>query len=257
MSNSLEVWYFAPAFTEDGDNRIRHLLEKIWEAHGLPFRVIDSKGRERQEELYKQYFAPIRVARPLSVRMGERVEAALKGKGGAVYLRGVVAVARGGIIRWYANDIAAPGFLERLLSQGNAVIGEIEGATRSYADLETMLLEEFMAAGTVVGEYRPREPLGRAFLDRGEIANLRLADAVCVTGDSLDWVFEVKMELNYMALGQALVYRHLYELDNPDRKAQAGIICSGAPADLLAVAGNLDVRVFVLPPPTLAVTSHD
>lgn len=248
MSNSLELWYFAPAFAEQDDRSIRELLDRVRKTHGIDFREIDSNGRERQEQLYKEHFAPVAVARLLSARMGQRVEAALKAKGGAVYLRGVVALARDGVIQWFAAEaIQASRFLERLLSEGNALINEIEGRTGSYADLETMLLEKFIADRTITGEYRRGEPLGRSFLERGEITNLRVADAVCVTGDSVDWAFEVKVELTYTALGQALVYKHLYELDNPDRKAQAGIICSGAAADILAVAENLDVRVFVVP----------
>lgn len=252
MSNSLELWYFAPAFAEDDDRRIRDLLNRIRETHGIQFREIDSKGRERQEELYKEHFAPVAVARPLSARMGQRVEEALKLKEGAVYLRGIVAVARDGVIQWYAEHVEAPRFLERVVSEGSGVIGEIEARTGSYADLETMLLDKFIADRTVTGEYRRQEPLGRSFLERGEIANLRHADAVCVTEDSVDWAFEVEAELNYTALGQALVYKHLYELDNPGRNAQAGIICSGAPADILAVAQSLNVEVFIVPWPVSA-----
>lgn len=241
-----EIWYFASAFTSAEDQQIRRLMGDVQKRWAIRYREIDARGRVIQEDLYQKYFAPSGVARLLSQRTGRRVEQELKSRVGKPYIRGIVAIAEADTLQWYGSGNEARRFLRNLLRRGPDLISEIYEQTRSYADKETMLLDEFEARGLIAGEYQRRAWVGYALRDQFPSVTLKQADAVCKGRNGQYWAIEAEGELNHMAIGQAKVYRYLLSRDNPGTDVRAAIVCGSATEDLLAVCKDNGIEVFVI-----------
>lgn len=242
-----EIWYFAPTYLATEDRKIRRLLGQVQRRWGIDHRDVNALGRQAQEEIYSTFFAPSGIARLLSERTGRRVEQDLKRSTGAVHVRGIVALAEDDALQWYCTSDRASKFLRDLLRRGPDLISEIYEQTRTYADVETMLLDAMEADQLIPGDYERGVYVGKALRDEFPGVTLKIADAICTGRDGQYWAIEAEAELNHTAIGQATVYRYLYSRDNPGRTVRPAIVCGSAAEDLLAACKDGGIEVFVIP----------
>jgi len=74
----------------------------------------------------------------------------------------------------------------------------------------------------------------------------KLADRIVISDDVI-YVIEVEDELNYTAIGQALVYSELYKQKYLEkREVKPVIVCSKTDLDLLFVCEKLNIKVINL-----------
>lgn len=245
--SSPEIWYFEPAFDRREHTKIQGLLDKVNRRLKIACRRIGSLGRLSQEDSYRQYFAAPDVARRLSERTGQRVEEQLKENSGAVYVRGIVAIAEDGSLQWYCTSDRACDFLNELLRGGPDFISRLYQQTKTYADFETMLIDAMEADQLIAGKYERAVYVGYALREEFPDIKLKVADAICTGCDSQVWAIEAEAELNHTAIGQATVYRYLYSRDNPAASVRPAIVCGSATEDMLAVCSDTGIEVFVIP----------
>lgn len=58
------------------------------------------------------------------------------------------------------------------------------------------------------------------------------------------WVFEIKETLNPGAVGQVIIYSHLFSIDYPRFNVKKGIICEFWDPLIVPICEELDIRVF-------------
>ena len=124
---------------------------------------------------------------------------------------------------------------------------------------EKEVTERFIGKGILKGNWRRQVRVGMKGIRKEleEIPNyyipsekilypfLKRIDLVCESEGVL-WILEVKSILDVNAIGQVLLYKHLYEIDNPTKKdvLRMGIVCWLANLTIEDVCNKYDIEVF-------------
>jgi len=232
------------------------LLQEIDQLHRIGFEIIESKGLNRQQELYHRYFEHPPTARLLRQRLGQPPNRLFRWNG-RLNIRGSIAVAENGLIQWCSGGHVGPTevkkYLERILSTGDAEITRLYKHTKGYIDEEAVLRDKFIEAGILAGQFvtDPIECQVGHFLKNTVPAlspTLKYPDLICKSVNGIvDWLFEIEKQLNYQAIGQTLVYECLYKLDHPKSLTQKAIICQNGKLDHFLTCMNNNIQVFFFP----------
>jgi len=162
-------------------------------------------------------------------------------------LRGISAIVEENNIQYYIkrgnSGKNALEFLQNLLKDLEITINKCYTNAGEIIDEEMALLEAFKAKGIIKGNYQIYFSVGHYF-KKNFICNLKFIDAICEEKDKSVWVFEVERTLNYIAIGQVISYKYLYDKDNIGIKSKSAIMCGTASKDLKEACGNNQIQVF-------------
>ncbi|MBT9149290.1 MAG: hypothetical protein DDT28_00713 [Dehalococcoidia bacterium] len=111
----------------------------------------------------------------------------------------------------------------------------------SEAGKEGRMVKKFMDSGILKGHFRKE-----VILDRGHFGLSRaIIDLICEESDAV-WVIEAKTRLSYEALGQVIVYSHLFKNDNPSAHIKRGIICERRDEVIYDACKKESIEVFLV-----------
>ena len=124
---------------------------------------------------------------------------------------------------------------------------------------EREVTERFIGSGILRGNWEREVGVGMKHLKREleEIPDyynasekrfypfLKRIDLICESEGAI-WILEVKSILDVTAIGQVLLYKHLYEMDNPTEKdmLKMGIVCWLANITIEDVCNKHGIVVF-------------
>lgn len=118
-------------------------------------------------------------------------------------------------------------YLEEIKLRTISYEPELMSELEKYAKIKGDRLEEFNVA---VWGYEKRHKEIDAILRRGGFA----------------YIIEAKKKLNFGAIGQVMVYEHLYQRQHPKQKLKKGILCKEATdKDLVSFCSENDITVFL------------
>jgi len=267
-----DLRYYAPHFARSTHAEILRLLGEIGRRHSLhceirevphrpgvdPSTWIADEAAER--ELYEQDFRP--RAAVLKHRTGESVRKLLRSNSGGYFVAGTVAITKNGQIEWLAshatpfpqyNQDPTLGFLKALLEHGPQLLEQLTPPVLKGAP-ELRIIDAFISAGSLVGEYHREVKVGRHRVQRPEeeIDRRKSIDLVCKNAQET-WILEAKTKLNYEALGEVLTYGGLYAAEHPDELVKLGIVCAALDEDILEACKARRVTVFQVMGDTVAI----
>jgi len=245
-------------------NKVLYLLSEIKKMYGIDYELFEFSGYSEERRIYRQHFIP--RARDLSRILDERVARALKSRSGYVYVHGVIAIVKDDIIiwfnrgywrdyeRWKTYDSDYPmtiGFLKCILNEPeylNKLLKEIKTAgTTAKKFVHEELVERFLSE-VKVGHIEREVEVGKGLTVYDKSGSPKIVgrykiDIVWKTGTET-FVIEVKEQLNFEAIGQALVYKELYKREHPDENVKSGIVCKTADKELLEIAEKYVDRIW-------------
>lgn len=243
----VKIWYFSPAFSDEVDTEIRSILKEIREKHAFRCRHIVCRGREKQEELFKEHFTDPKTAYLLRQHTGKPIKRLLRSKGGkgAVYLRGVIALVEGGRPQWISSNSEAVKVLKRIRARGLRAIDKLYQECNVITNEEAVLLDRLEAFDKREWNLQRGVQVGKFFTENFQ-TTAKFVDAVSIDDLNRHWVIEAERSLNHEAIGQAIVYEMLYGKDNPGVDIQKAIVCGEASADFLQVCKTNNIRVLIV-----------
>ena len=258
--------YYAPYFDEEIHRKILALLNEIKSKHDIDHEII-AVSREKERGIYRKDF--ISRARILSGRIDGSVAKALRSRGGRgyIYLRGTIALVLKNRLEWFATytdplyeewksfDQNAPttiGVLKMILEKGRALLEQIMNRPLVRKAEHEQIVDSFIDSNMLKLIEKPEREvsIGKGIIifdkygKRKEVGK-KIADIVCKTPEAT-WIIEAKPSLNAEAVGQALIYRELYNKQHPYEKVKCGVVCKYADEELYEVAKKYLDEIFVL-----------
>ena len=259
--NKVRIRYYSPYYDDETHRNILNLLSHIKATHEIDYEVEEvPKGSD--QTIYKRDFIP--RARVVRSRVGEGVARIIRSRRGrgSPFVRGEITLIDDNGIAWVAYytdplydewksyDEEHPlsvGFLKMLLEKGGDILYEI--MSRGKESEHEKLVGEFVSSNLLKGDFRKEVPVGKAMVMIDKYGSekkvgRKSTDLMCMTPTEC-WVLEVEPELNATALGQALIYKELYQKEVPEQ-VKCGIVCKNAEDELLAICEKYVDKVFVL-----------
>lgn len=272
QNSTYSLRYYSPHYDNDVNRAILNLLEELKNKHGIQYEVahlktVKSEYGEHVEEahekqIYDTQFRP--RAKILSARMGTSIRSGLRSRSGHYFFAGRIAIIKRGKVEWYNTygeefkeydkGHSELGFLKALLSQGLSLLSSLcrEVDMGNFKE-EERLLDTFIDSDVLKGKFEREVRVGgnissATFLGREVVLDYRkFIDALCHT-DHETWILEAKMKLNYEAVGQVLVYRHLYKQQFPHAIFKLGIVCKTIEQEIGTACEELGIDIFQVVP---------
>ena len=256
--------YYAPYFDEKIHEKILELLNEVRSKHDIDFEIIEV-SRETEREIYRKDF--VSRAKILSGRIGGSVARALRSRRGHVYLRGTIALVLKDRLEWFASytdplykkwksfDQGAPttiGILRMILEKGKPLVEEIMGRPLIRQAEHAQIVDLFIDSNELKLIEKPEREvsIGKEIIifdkyGKKKEVGKKIVDIVCKTSEAT-WVIEAKQYLNAEAIGQALVYKELYQKQHPQEKVRCGVVCKYADKELYEIGKRYIDEIFVL-----------
>lgn len=268
--STYKLRYYDSPYDPEKKTKIIRGLSEIRERHAIAFEVFPLRVKhtdygqyvdeDHEKEVYEAQFKP--RAKIIKRRIGTSLPRALRSRGGRghYYLAGVIATVKNDLIEWltcyesckqfenYGAEDSALNFLMALTEKGPELMERLcPELGPEEMRTEGKILQDFIGSGTLKGSYELEVRIGSR-VHKGEEYTLdyrKSIDAVCHS-ESEDWVLEVKMDLNYEALGEVLTYSNLYAKQHPDTKVRMGIVCLEKDEEIAETCEKYGVTVFRL-----------
>ena len=128
-------------------------------------------------------------------------------------------------------------FYDEIMSKGKLVINEDD------------ILEAFIKSNTLKGRFYKKVRIGKTDLYCDATGRMSqrsgriIIDAICKENDVVR-IIEVEKQLTYTAIGQAIVYAHLYGKENPNSTPIPTIVCFLADEDFLEACEKYAIDVY-------------
>ena len=243
----LELYFFCPAFRSSDQDRIEKILKKISRTRrNIRIINVQAEGRQVQEDLFEKHFGNPKTSQLVRRRVGwpPRQLFKLSKTGNAIYLRGVVALAEGGIVQWANKPPESFQFLEDLAARGLEAIGDLYTFSESIESEEVDLLDIFEDSIYCKGNFERSVWLPTS--TKGSFINetSKWIDAVLTNLDGHHIVIEAEIELNYASIGQALCYEKWFRAYKNIKSSTPAILCRDFKQEFLDVCKELGITVF-------------
>jgi len=247
----------------DQHNRIISLLQEIKKQYNIDYELFEF-SRNDEKKIYKEHF--VSRAQILSKVLDESVSRALRSRRGRghIYLHDVIAIVENNQVIWfnmgywrdydkwksYDNDNPMTiGLLKCILNEPEylrKILDEIRTIRLKRKSIHEELVEKFIS--NIEGTIEREVEVGRGFIvyDKWGVPKTvgrYKIDIVWKTGIET-FVIEVKEQLNFEAIGQAIVYKELYKKEYPNENIKSGIVCEIADKELLEIAEKYVDRIW-------------
>lgn len=245
----VELLYFGPSYSESEQIRTREYLDAIQRANNsITIIEIDARGRQRQDELYEEFFGNPRVSQLVRRRAGKKPSQLFERSSGTGvrYLRGVVALREGGFIQWANNAPQSYILLDNLVNRGLQAIDELYEYADKIKSEEVDLLDIFEASdhsnGRIERNYWIPASDGPSFFNETS----KYIDAVLYSPSGEVLTIEVEMTLGYTAIGQALCYEQWFRMMNNAESTRPAIVCGSANKEFITSSEDLGILTYLI-----------
>ena len=219
------------------------LLEEVKRKHGVVYRALTVSGKEENEH-YQLFSSRSRV---LNKRTGRKVRDELASRSGNPVLFQTIAVMERDAPEFYVKgDKGCFEFLSAVLAKGEEYLQQL--FERDERILHGDVVKEFKESKLVDGEFRENHQVGIKRIEErfkaGEYTSSQYEFAINVGTKRIDliceaqretWIFEAKTGFTSdsveQALGQILIYEHLFTEDNPSATIRKGAIFGTNPLE--------------------------
>lgn len=243
-------------------NKVVSLLSEIKKLYNIDYELFGF-FRGDIERIYKEHF--VSRAKTLSKVLDESPARALKSRSGYIYMHDVIAIVENDVVIWfnrgywrdyekwkgYDNDRPMTiGFLKCVLNEPEylkELLKEIKIIEATKKSVHEELVEQFISR-IKTGSVEREVEIGKGFIVYDKwgspktVGKLKI-DIVWKIGDET-YVIEVKEQLNFEAIGQAIVYKELYKKEHPNENVRSGIFCKVADKEILEVAEKYIDRIW-------------
>jgi len=219
------------------------LLEEVKRKHGVDYRALTVSGKEENEH-YQLFSSRSRV---LNKRTGRKVRDELASRSGNPMLFQTIAVMERDAPEFYVKgDKGCIEFLSNVLAKGEEYLQQLfERDERiQHADV----IRDFKESKLVEGKFKEEFQVGVKRIEErfrvGEYTSSQYEFAKNVGAKRIDliceaqretWIFEAKTGFTAdsveQALGQILIYEHLFMEDNPSATIRMGAIFGTNPLE--------------------------
>ncbi len=242
------------------------LLQKIKEKYSIDYELFEFSKNDKQK-IYKTHF--VSRARFLSRVLDENVSKALRSRGGRghIYIHGVIAIVENDQIVWFnmgywrdydkwknydSNEPMTIGFLKCVLNEPEylkKLLREIKFIKIKGKTTHEELIEKFIS-NIKVGTIEREVEVGKGIVVYDKYGNSKTIgryriDIVWKIGTKT-YVIEVKEQLNFESIGQAIVYKELYKQEHPHEDVKSGIVCRFADKEILDVAKKYVDNIWII-----------
>jgi len=266
-------------YKKNYDLLVLNLLEEIRKRYSVEYTVKEVKlvksdsgdlipDEKHEREIYEEEVVP--RAKVIKARVGEDVKCIFRSRRGRghYYIAGRIVVTNlYNQVEWvpYVTDPyyevwskydrerpTTIGFLKWILDEGTEALRYIDSKiSKKPKDVHELLIEEFIKRRIIEGSIRREVPVGGVTLKtkHGYLTKLwsLKVDLIVHEPSGYTWIIEVEPELNATALGQVLIYKELYLMENKGRHVKTAIVCAKAKAMLKSIIEKYVDKVIILP----------
>lgn len=256
------------------DEEVIRTLDGIEETHGISYKIrllgydrqynmefppelralISKRNPELKIEsptdIYSEEFVPRKI---VMARRGRRVSHYLRTRRGNWTRNHLLVLKKRGDVEYYWMGMSySPrkeedeiiSYLGELAERGEGSLRDLLHELKqrdSEGGRERRMIDTFIDSGKLKGHFRKEVSLGKGPFSTAII------DLICEEEESdAVWVIEAKTRLNYEALGQVIVYSHLFKSDNPSAHIKRGIVCEWSRQAIYDACKKDGIEVFIV-----------
>lgn len=242
-----KIYFFYPAFRQSDQDRIERLLCQINKSYKeAQIKRINASGRIAQEKLFEKYFGNSKTSQFVRRRVGLPPLQLFKlsKTGNAIYLRGVVALVKSGLVQWANKPPQSFEFLNDIALRGPKAIEDLYGFSESIEDEEVDLIDTFESSKYCEGNLERYVRLPPSNENSFINETSKWIDAVLKKPNGQYIIIEAKMVLNYESIGQALCYNRWFRAFKKITSSTPAILCQDFKQEFLNVCSEIGIIVF-------------